>query len=324
MCPSRTRLGVNNIYNKKLIQRMTQWLSTNRSFLIRLLGTLLAVGLIALLVWEEGWDEILRVFREIPPSYFLLALVSLLVSRLFVIMRWFVLLRSAGVPISFKHAAQLTFMGLFASNFLPTTIGGDVVRLAGAMQLGYDRAVCLASIAADRVIGILGMAIALPLGLVPLWNAGLSQTPSYAVALQPLVRKAFDFTQRTFESFATWLRQPKSLFMSLLYTWGNMLFIFASLYVLTRSLGFDVSYWRLAGVWTLAYFVTLVPISINGYGVQELSLTFLLTHLAGLSTATSLTIAILIRFVFIFASLPGAVFLPSILESMAHRAELQE
>jgi hypothetical protein len=304
---------------------MTRWLSSNRTFIFRLLGTLLAIGLITLLIWEEGWDEILHVLGEISPWYFFLAFVSLLFSRLFVILRWYVLLRSGGVRITFNQAAQLTLMGLFASNFLPTTIGGDVVRLAGAMQLGYDRAVCLASIAADRIIGIVGMAFTLPLGIVPLWNSSsVSQIPSMAFVIPPFINRLLGFARRTFESLSAWLRQPKALFISLLCTWGNMAFIFASLYILTQSLGFKVPYWLLAGIWCLSYFVTLIPISINGYGVQELSLTILLTRLAGLETPASLTIAVLIRLVFIFASLPGAVFLPTILESIARGRNIQE
>jgi hypothetical protein len=69
-------------------------------------------------------------------------------------------------------------------------------------------------------------------------------------------------------------------------------------------------------LWSLAYFVTLVPISINGYGVQELSLTFLFSAVGGLSTAASLTIAVLIRLLYLTASLPGAAYMPIILAAM--------
>jgi hypothetical protein len=55
-----------------------------------------------------------------------------------------------------------------------------------------------------------------------------------------------------------------------------------------------------------------MPISINGYGLQELSVTYLFLHVGGLSAATSLSLAVLIRIIWMLASLPGAVFLPSI------------
>ena len=78
----------------------------------------------------------------------------------------------------------------------------------------------------------------------------------------------------------------------------------------------ELSFWLVAGMYTLTYFVTLVPISINGIGVQELSMTFLLVQLGGLSSSESATIALLTRVLFILTSLPGAFFLPSILAAM--------
>lgn len=295
---------------------MIGWFSRNKNLLLRLFGTALAVVLIVLLIEHEGWGEITSSLRQISFPVFSLALLSLLISRLFVILRWHVLLRSGGVAIPFSRTAQLTLTGLFASNYLPTTIGGDVVRLAGAMRLGYDRAVCLASIAADRVIGMAGMFCALPFGLIPAWSA-LGSSNFTVGAASPLAAKITDFIRRTLHSFSIWLKQPAALVSSLVYTWGNMIFIFASLYILIEGLDEHVSYSLVAGIWALAYFVTLIPISINGYGVQELSLTFLFSRVAGLTPATSLTVAVLIRIVFLLASLPGAAFLPSVLSAMS-------
>lgn len=295
---------------------MIGWLSKNRTFLIRLFGTLLAVVLIILLIEREEWNEITYSLRQISLPIFSLAFLSLLVSRVFVILRWHILLRSGGVKIPFFRTAELTLTGLFASNYLPTTIGGDVVRLGGAIRLGYDRAVCLASIAADRVIGMAGMFCAVPLGLIPAWSA-LGTSSLGLSAMSPFFAKLTGFIRRTIRSFSIWFRQPGALVSSMLYTWGNMVFIFASLYILLLGLGEHVSYGLVAGIWSLAYFVTLIPVSINGYGVQELSLTFLFSRVAGVSPATSLTVAVLIRIAFLLASLPGAVFLPSVLTAVS-------
>lgn len=291
---------------------MIDWLSENRNLLLRLLGTLVATVLIVLLIQQEGWDEIVNAVKQISLASFLLALVSLLISRLFVIARWQVLLQSGGVKIPFSRTTELTLMGLFASNFLPTTIGGDVVRLTGVMQMGFDRAISLASIAADRIIGLVGMALVVPFGLIPAWTI-LGQAAQNSLALMASLERPLHFARRTLQTFSTWLHQPRALMVSLLCTFGNMLFIFVAVYILIEGLGNHVSFWLIAGLWSLAYFVTLIPISINGYGVQELSLTYLFLHVGGMSAATSLSMAVLIRIVFMFASLPGAVFLPSIL-----------
>jgi len=297
---------------------MTHWLSENRTLLLRLFGTLVAVVLIVSLIRQEGLTEIVDSLRQISPVNFLLALASLLLSRVFVIARWHVLLRSGGVNIPFRRTAELTLMGLFASNFLPTTIGGDVVRLTGVMQMGFDRAICLASIAADRLIGMAGMFFAVPLGLAPTLES-LGQAASHSFALMLSLQRPIHFVRRTLRTFSTWFRQPKALVTSLLCTWGNMLFIFGAIYLLVEGLGNHVSFWLIAGLYSLSYFVTLIPISINGYGVQELSLTYLFLHVAGLSAAGSLSLAVLVRLIFLFASLPGAVFLPSILLAISRQ-----
>src|ERR1044072_5622265 len=204
---------------------MLDWLSENRNLLLRLLGTLVATLLIVLLIQQEGWGKIVDAAKRISLLSFLLALASLLVSRIFVIARWHVLLQSGGVKIPFSRSAELTLMGLFANNFLPTTVGGDVVRLAGIMQMGFDRAICVASIAADRLIGMAGMMLTLPFGLVPAW-ASLREILSETLAFVASLQRPLNFARRTLQTFATWRHQPRALMASLLCSFGNMFFIF--------------------------------------------------------------------------------------------------
>jgi len=297
------------------MNRVSNWLQSNRQTLLRGAGSALALILLLVLIKEESGAEILSALRRVSWGYFLAAIFALLISRVFITARWFTLLRFAELEISFLRVSQLTFTGLFASNFLPTTIGGDVARLAGVMQLGYDRAVCLASLIADRLIGMAGMVFTLPFGLVPAWS--LMQAPAAQSAFLPsLYRKGVNFLQRALETFGVWARRPQALLLSLLATFANMAFIFLSIWLLIRGMEKNIPYWLIAGLWSLTYFVTLVPVSINGFGVQELSLTFLLSALGGLSHAESLAIAVLIRLLFIITSLPGAFFLPAILAAM--------
>ncbi|MEW6400357.1 MAG: lysylphosphatidylglycerol synthase transmembrane domain-containing protein [Chloroflexota bacterium] len=295
---------------------MIQWLSRNRVEVIRWAGTLLAILLLILLIREEKWDDVWAAVKQVSLRQFFLALGLMMVSRFFVVGRWYVLMRSGGVNISLKDSTALTFTGLFASNFLPTTVGGDLARLAGAMQLGFDRAVCLASLVADRLIGMLGMALALPFGIGPLLET-LPSLSFNALALPPIFQKLIQFARRTLSAFSIWLKKPLALFLSLMCTLGNMAFIFAAIYVLGIGLHDDISYWLIAGIWSLTYFVTLLPISINGYGVQELAFSFLLVQMAGLDRVAGITMALLIRILFITASLPGALFLPGVMQAMA-------
>lgn len=301
---------------------MTNWFNKNRQTVIRVLGSILALALLIVLLEEEGDGKLFSALRRVSIGYFLTAVVALSISRLFAAARWHILLKSAGVEIPFLRTIMLTFTGNFSSNFLPTTIGGDVARLAGAMQLGYDRAVCVASLVADRLIGLAGMSLALPLGLIPVLSLG--NGVSQSVALSALLQKGVNFAKRTFESFSIWLKKPLALSGSMLATFGNMVFIYFAVYLLLLGIDHHVSYWLVAGLYTLTYFVTLVPISINGLGVQELSMTFLLTQLGGLSPSESATVALLTRLLFIITSLPGAFFLPSILAAMNEKKSQTE
>jgi uncharacterized membrane protein YbhN (UPF0104 family) len=301
--------------------KRTHWLSENRTLLLRLFGTLVASVLIVLLIRQEGWMEIVDSLKQISLRSLVLALASLLISRIFVIARWHVLLQSGGVNIPFRRTAELTLMGLFASNFLPTTVGGDVVRLAGVVQMGFDRAVCLASIAADRLVGLAGMLFAVPFGLPPAWESLRQIFGSQLFALMISLQRPVRFARRTLQTFSIWFHQPKALFLSLLCTWGNMVFIFVAIYLLVEGLGNHVSFWLIAGLYSLSYLVTLIPISINGFGLQELSVTYLFLHVGGLSTAASLALAVLIRIIWMIASLPGALFLPSILLAISYQKQ---
>src|SRR4029078_7377369 len=132
----------------------------------------------ALLVWvfyNSREDIAIALASAMQPAALVRVMVGaglILFSRLCTVARWHTLLRSGGIPIPFKDSLRLTFTGLFASNFLPTSVGGDMVRLAGTMQMGYDRAICLASIAVDRLVNMTGMSLAAPLGIYQLFQAG--------------------------------------------------------------------------------------------------------------------------------------------------------
>ncbi|HEY5728840.1 MAG TPA: lysylphosphatidylglycerol synthase transmembrane domain-containing protein [Anaerolineales bacterium] len=297
---------------------MSAWWLKNRQRILQLAGTILAVVLLVVLLRENGWDEILSAFRKIKTSDLLWVALLFSISRIAMVWRWHILLRSGGIDIRFKDSMSLTFTGLFASNFLPSTIGGDVVRLAGAMQMGFDRAVCLASIAADRLVGMVGMTMTFPIGVAHSWSL-LGTTAPASFSAAAWFHRPLTFLKRTFSVFTLWLRRPGALFGSLSFTWIHMLCLFGSIYLFVDDLGSHVSFWMIAGLWSLTYFITLVPISINGYGLQELSFTFFMSNVAGLTPAVSLSVAILIRAFFILSSLPGALFLPSIMSAISEQ-----
>lgn len=310
---------------------MSPLLSRNsRIPILRLLGSLVALALLVYLLSQQGWREIGEALRGIGLWPMLISLGLTLLSRLAVAARWYVLLHSAGGKVSYGQTLRLTFAGLFASNFLPTTIGGDVVRLAGGFLLDLDRAVCAASLVVDRLVGMAGMAMPLPLGLAAVLGrvpAGLEEARGNAspgILLMSvssngwgssLWRRGRKFLRRLLEALTLWMRRPQALLNALVMTWGHMLFLFVSIWFLLRRMGEQTPFPLVAGLWTLVYFITLVPISVNGLGLQEVSLTFVYVTFGGVSMPSALTLAVLLRTLYMASSLPGAVFLPAILPS---------
>jgi uncharacterized membrane protein YbhN (UPF0104 family) len=297
-------------------------------YIIRLIGTLVALILLVYLLSQQGWEQILNAFRRIPIWILILSQGLIFISRFNISGRWHVLLRSTGAEISVRQSTRITFAGLFASNFLPTTIGGDVVRLAGVLQLNIDSAVSTASLIVDRLVGMAGMGMVLLISIPVLLSnrifEGLDISASYlglptvaAISIGHWWKKLRDssvrFLCRLKEALSIWISHPRGLLKSLGYTWVHMLCIFGSLWLLLWGLGEDVSFIMVGGLYSIVYFITLLPLSINGYGIQEVAMMYMLSSVGEVSMQSGLTVALLFRTMMILASIPGAFFLSDLL-----------
>lgn len=333
----------------RMKDRLRNLMKGRAGFFIRLFGTLLAVALLIYLLSQQGWDEIAEAIRSIPFWRFVLAMSLMFVSRFAVWGRWHVLLRASKLQISAGQSLRITFAGLFASNFLPTTIGGDVIRLAGVLQLSTDAVVSAASLIVDRLVGMAGMAMAVPFGLPSFLRANVlsnsgdtlenlgwvegyltKDSPAF-LAVLPLSRwwriaweKGQSLLRRLRSALSLWIGQPRALVVSLGLTWIHMLCFFAILSIFFVGMGDHVSFWLIGGLYSLVYFITLMPLSINGYGIQEVSLTFIFSAVGGTSLQSSLTAALLLRTMMMFASLPGAIFVPALMPGTRRKAEITE
>ena len=300
----------------------------NRALFLRIFGTLLAVGLLLYLLSQQGWHEIGTALRSLS-AWRIGAMVALmLISRLAVAARWHVLLRGAGLKISPGQSLSLTFAGLFANNFLPTTIGGDLIRLAGALLLKFDAAICTASLVADRLVGMAGMVMTLPFGILrwaPHWRDASTRhggwdwlvlgvgLPKWRESISNAWAKAWKLARQLLETLALWLKQPGTLLLALAFSWVHMVCVFAILGLFFDGMQDHIPFWVVAGLYSMVYFVTLLPISVNGYGVQELSMTVIFSSLGGATLANGITAALVFRTLLMLASLPGALFVPGIM-----------
>lgn len=294
--------------------------------ILRLAGTLLALALMVYLLGQQGWMEILDAIRQISPWRFILAFALMIISRLAVTARWHMLLRSAGMQVSYAETLRLTFAGLFASNFLPTTIGGDVIRLVGSVQHKHSPIISAASLIVDRLVGMLGMAMLLPFSF-PAISTGLAQPTSILSLVasaavpsknwrQKLLKRARHGLEQLYTALKLWLNRPRALLISLAFSWVHMTCLFMLIQILLAGMGENMSFWLIGGLYSLVYFITLLPFSINGYGLQEFSMTMIFTNLGRAPIGAGLIIALLFRTLMMIASLPGVLSLPDILSAV--------
>lgn len=296
---------------------MKDWLKKNRRQALRWAGTLLSLALLVWVFYNSREDIALALKNAANPVTLVKVLIAaalIMLSRLCTVARWHTLLRAGGIPIPFRETLRLTFAGLFGSNFLPTSVGGDVVRLAGAIQMGYDRAVCLASIAVDRLINMTGMSLAAPLGIYQLFQVGPAAVQ--AVTLAGLWQKGWGFVRKTLSSLTIWLKKPLSLLTAFAFTAGNLLCVSGAYYFLIQGMGDDLAYWQILGLVSVGYFLGLMPFTINGYGWHEATMITLFVQVGGINSGTTAIVVVLQRLLMVLASLPGALTLPGIMAKM--------
>ncbi len=120
------------------------------------------VGIIWGAVWlsrEVGWDNLAETFLRINLGVFAVALGIFALGQVIVALRWWLLLRSQSIFIDFFAAVRLHFLGLFYNNFMPSSVGGDLVRAWYVTRHTDKKFEAALSVFVDRLIGLLSTLI---------------------------------------------------------------------------------------------------------------------------------------------------------------------
>ncbi len=78
-------------------------------------------------------------------------------SQFIFVSRWWLLLRVQGIKIKIWAAFKLHLLGLFYNNFLPSSVGGDVLRAWYVTKHTDKRLEAALSVFVDRIIGFSGL-----------------------------------------------------------------------------------------------------------------------------------------------------------------------
>lgn len=116
---------------------------------------------VALLSWLlRGLDAhaLTRLLLTLPAWYYLASLAVIVGGQILYAWRWWLLLVASGIDLPLSAAVRSYFIGVFANNFLPSTIGGDATKVYYlGSQHGYRTIV--ASVIVDRMLGLGSLAV---------------------------------------------------------------------------------------------------------------------------------------------------------------------
>jgi len=123
---------------------------------IRFGGTVLLLGWLFVKVpWERVWP----VWQQLSPGAWLAAVLLTVLAMVVSAYKWQLILTEPGMETpKLGFLLRIYFIGLFFNNFLPSGMGGDVVRIAlTARKTGT--AVAAASVVTERIWASLGLIV---------------------------------------------------------------------------------------------------------------------------------------------------------------------
>lgn len=137
------------------MKSILDWFKNNNNIIIQLLKSFFAFAIVYFMVYSGKIDlhEISRLsyeIRSIIEIVFLLLFVYLLMT-----VRWYYLLKSQEISISFFSVLRINLIGFFFCNIIPGAIGGDVVKAYYvAKDNSKNKTMAIVTIVVDRILGL--------------------------------------------------------------------------------------------------------------------------------------------------------------------------
>ena len=259
----------------------------------------------------------------------LAALTVLLMMSILAGARWRAVSWLAGAPLGHLAAQRGLFVGLFFNQTLPSSIGGDAMRIWLVGRAGAPLSAAIASVFLDRAIGLAALAwtsvlgagaliaggnIGAWLGVVSILLAVLA-VAGFALLVafgggagRGLEARGWTRPVRAAAQAARRLVRMRRLGLAVLaQSLAVHLLLVAAAALIFAALGAPVPVFYLVGAVPLVMLLAVLPVSLGGWGVRETAMVAALAPVA-VSPADSLTGAVLLGLGLLVAGLPGGIW----------------
>jgi glycosyltransferase 2 family protein len=301
------------------------------------IGVKIAVSaaLLALLFSRIDVNRLWGGARNASLSWLAVALLLYLANVLAGIWRWWLLLDAQDVRVAPRTLLGSMLVALFFNNFLPSNIGGDVIRIRDTAQAAGSKTLATTVVLVDRALGLMGLVFvaasgatiaagSLHHGPMPIWPvwlwAGFLICAATAAPvllapagvgrlLQPLTVLHPEWIGDRIEKLTTVLARFRDRPTALIMCFCSAVFVQALgvvFYVaVAYALRINIAPWDLAVIVPIAIVVQMMPVSINGFGVREATFSFYFTRV-GLPIESALLVSLVATGLTMLFSLSGA------------------
>ncbi len=289
---------------------------------LRIVISLITIGIVA---HEINFSTFLSYLVTIHIPWYLLAIAVQILSALTAAYKWELIMKNMGYEAPFSFYGRTYFIGTVFNQVLPTSVGGDAVRIAYTNKLGAGLRKAFNGVMVDRYYGTVGLVLLNLLPLYWLWQVVpqhifmilLIITCSVGAGLlfalivcKIHILKRFKITHVIYELSQAIVDSAVSLqrtiVLLLLAILSNFLTILA-LYCIAIALDLPIDFLSLLAVIPAVTLITLLPISFAGWGIREGAMVTFLLFL-GIPKAGIFSLSVLYGIMLILASLPGLYF----------------
>jgi uncharacterized protein (TIRG00374 family) len=297
-----------------------------------------SVLLLAYVIWKSGLDSaagrasLLHTLGRVNCFWLACSLAAGVLLTLISSWKWQVLLRSKGIEVSLAKLLLFYFIGRFFNMFLPSAVGGDVVRVWELSRHSGEKYEALASVLVERLSGMATLALVAAAAVLthdyqlPVLSAGV-----LLLAVMNLIIFWLILDQRILPLLSRLLgsrfhlaavllaklsrlqdavREYKDnkLVLVQVFAISCLFYFMAVVNVWVTALAFfpEVTFYSMLLAVPAIMLAMNLPVSIGGIGLMEAAFTFFFP-LFGYSAALAVSTALLMRFKNILYGLAGGL-----------------